>query len=99
MIWFGKSFFKFFRSFIKFNKAPQYKDMQLGQGNLVGSLAGHPGASTKLWWKVETVLLQSRVCADTDILRDTRSSWAVLIVLDPDCLEARRLLDQSPVSA
>ena len=30
MIWFGTSFIKFCRSFIKFNKAPGYKDMQLG---------------------------------------------------------------------
>ena len=32
MIWFGKSIIKIGRSFIKINKAPQYKDMQLGQG-------------------------------------------------------------------
>ena len=31
MILFGKSFIKFCMSFIKFSKAPQYKDMQLGQ--------------------------------------------------------------------
>ena len=35
MIQFGKIFIKFCKSFIKFNKARQYTDMQLGQGQKV----------------------------------------------------------------
>ena len=31
MIWSGESFIKFCKSFINFNKAHKYKDMQLGQ--------------------------------------------------------------------
>ena len=31
MIWFGKSFIKFYKSFIKFNKVRLYTDMQLSQ--------------------------------------------------------------------
>ena len=39
MILFGKSFIKFCMSFIKFDKAPSYTDMQLGQGKTTAFFA------------------------------------------------------------